>query len=327
MKIYFWGTRGSLPTSFTSHKLRGKIIKILKSARGESLSNDREINEFIEKKLPFSLSNTYGCNTLCVELLNPLGEYILLDAGTGIRDFAESFVKSGKSGKRNTFHIFITHLHWDHIQGFPFFTPIYIPGNRIIIHGYHETIPEVFKYQMSAPTFPVPYDSVAASIEFDIKSPCEPFSVGGFEITAIEQNHPGTSYGFRFSKNGKSVVYSTDSEHKEDASLEDYRFIEFFKDADLVIFDAQYSLSDAAFNKADWGHSSNILGVELAMRSNVKHLCLFHSEPTASDEDLDVFHTNTRAYSEMYGKSQANENNDHTLPTISLAYDGLELEI
>jgi len=115
------------------------------------------------------------------------------------------------------------------------------------------------------------------------------------------------------------VVYSTDSEHKEDAEVEDYVFIEFFKNADLLIFDAQYTLLDAVDGKENWGHSSNLSAVELAVRSGVKRLCLFHSEHTYDDESLDQFLNDTREYLKIH---------DHTYPLkIYLAYDGLEMEL
>lgn len=328
MKLHFWGTRGSLPVSIKAFDVRKKVYLALEAARGKDLKTKEAINKFVDHNLPFSVSNTYGCNTSCVEILNSDSEYIICDAGSGIRDFAVHLMKSGKRDVPTTYHIFQSHLHWDHIQGFPFFTPIYFSKTRIIFHGYHENLPEVIKNQMSAPCFPVEFSSLPSKIEFDIKKPCEPFSVAGFNVTGIEQNHPGKSYGFRFEKDDKAVVYSTDSEHKKEAYENTYPFIKFIEDADLVIFDAQYSLADATFSKSDWGHSSNVMAVELASRGRIKHLCLFHNEPNANDTELDEFLFNTRMYGDIfYSESLAGKKQRKFPQTITLAYDGLEIEV
>lgn len=327
MKVHFWGTRGSLPTSLTAEVIREKVKRAVIAALQQVESED-EIDLFLDQKLPFSVTRTYGCNTSCVEISNDTEEYILLDAGTGIRDFANAYMRAGNASKQSVFHIFMTHLHWDHVQGFPFFVPAFIPGNKIIFHGYHEDIEKVIRHQMDAPTFPVPFDALGADIEFDIQPPLTPFEVAGFKITTIEQNHPGISYGYRFEKGGKVVVYSTDSEHKEDAYEEGYRFIDFFMDADVLIFDAQYTLADATFTKANWGHSSNVMGVELAARARVKRLCMFHNEPVANDAELDEFLFNSRMYSEIYhSESEESENGKRYPEQISLAYDSLEIEL
>ncbi len=330
MKVIFWGTRGSLPASVGAKDCREKTFKILEASRGHDLDDSEKINEFIDTTLPFSVAGTYGTNTSCLEISNgpPGDEYILCDAGSGIRDFAHEYMTSGRGKNPATFHILMTHLHWDHICGFPFFVPAYIPGNRVIFHGYHEEIPDAIKHQMDTPCFPVPFKYMGADIEFNIMPPCQPLQLGGFDITSIEQNHPGKSYGYRFARDDKFIIHSTDSEHKEDAYDEDYRFLKFFHEADLVIFDAQYSLAEATFTKADWGHSSNVLGVELAARSKVKHLCMFHNEPTATDAELEEFLFNTRMYSEIYhNEHQKNPDTAKYPQQVSLAYDGLEIEV
>ncbi len=217
-------------------------------------------------------------------------------------------------------------MHWDHIQGFPFFIPAYVPGNTIIIHGYHYNIEENFKKQMNPPCFPVPLEALDAKIVFDIKMPWEVFDVCGYKIQSIQQNHPGISFGYRFEKNGKAIVYSTDCEHTENAHEEGYPFINFFKNADVLIFDAMYSLADASIMKANWGHSNNLMGVKLAAKSQVKHLILFHHEPTRGDLELDKFLQNTVKYAEIYHKERQAE--DPIFPNkVSLAYDGMVLEI
>ena len=191
MKVYFWGTQGSLPASLSAGAIRKKIHASFLAARGEDVSTPEAIDKFIDTKLPFSISSTYGCATSCIEIKNGTDEVIFCDSGSGIRDYADRYIKAGKGSEARTFHIVITHLHWDHIIGFPFFIPAYIPGNKIIIHGYHTQIPDAFKTQMNPPCFPVSWDQLGADVEFDIMEPCQPFEIGGINITSIKQNHPG----------------------------------------------------------------------------------------------------------------------------------------
>ncbi len=328
MKVKFWGTQGSLPASVTAAQVRGKIYDALMLARDENLKSPQDIEHFIDTRLPFSVSGSYGTNTTCLQVMNELGPHIICDCGSGLRDLGMHLAKTGRAQAPSTYHIFITHLHWDHIQGFPFFAPAFIPGNQIIIHSYHEAVEDAFRKQMEPPCFPVPFDLTAAEIHFDIQPPLTPYVIDGFQITTIEQIHPGISYGYRFEKDGKSIVFSTDSEHKKEAYDEHYPFLKFIEDTDLLIFDAQYSMAEATFSKADWGHSSNVMGVELATRGRVKRLAICHHEPTSTDQGLDDFLHNTLLYQEIYHDEVRQTLPGPLMPEkILLAYDGLEIEV
>jgi phosphoribosyl 1,2-cyclic phosphodiesterase len=327
MRVHFWGTRGSLPASYTAEAIRTKILAALKAASRLNLRTDDEIERFLRDgltsgALPFSALGSYGSNTSCVQIGDSEEEYLLCDAGTGLRDFGNHALQSaaqegGPKGK--TFNIFMSHLHWDHIQGFPFFTPAYVAGNRVRIYGFHKELEQAFTTQQEYPYFPVPLRSMNADIEFIVLEEGKEYQVAGFTIKGVRQNHPGGSYGYRFEKDGKSVVYSTDAEHKAEAYERDYLFLDFFRNADLLIFDAQYSFFDAITVKENWGHSSNIVAVELSVKSGVKHLCIYHNEPTLDDERLGQFLEDTRTYLRIYAE-------DYPLK-IDLAYDGLEIEL
>jgi phosphoribosyl 1,2-cyclic phosphodiesterase len=327
MHVYFWGTRGSLPASITAETVRAKIIKAIKEVDSHQLTNDEEIEQFVDHKLPFPVRGSYGSNTPCVEIRGG-EEYVVCDAGTGLRDFGNyhtKMVEQGRQNKNAVFNILISHFHWDHIQGFPFFTPAYIPGNQLRIYGFHKNIEEAFMLQQNAPYFPVPLKSMSADIQFIVLTEGQEYEIGGFKVKGIKQNHPGDSYGFRFEKEGKVIVYSSDAEHKtswdQTARNDNYPFLEFFKQADLLIFDAQYEWGEAVQSKDDWGHSSYIAAVELSVKANVKHLCLFHNEPTYDDDRLEVLLEDTREYLKIY-----NDRQPHPLK-IDLAYDGMELEV
>lgn len=324
MKVYFWGTRGSLNASLNEKMVRRKITQTLKTALIKGLPQSDNLDAWIDSNLAFATRSSYGANTPCVEIAYKEDEYILCDAGTGIRDFAVKFANSPASNKPATFHLFISHLHWDHIQGFPFFFPIYDPKNTIIIHGYHEQIEWAFNEQMREPFFPVDFKSLPSTVIFNVKKPCEPFEIGDMKITGAEQNHPGKSYGYRFEQAGKTVIYSTDCEHKEFANKSEYPLVEFYNEADLLIGDAQYSLVDATYYKEDWGHSSNVMAIELAARAKVKHLVLFHMEPTSSDETLDDFFADTMRYCQLY-ENEFEKKQTPFPEQITMAYDGLEI--
>ncbi len=329
MKLNFWGTCGSLPAPIDGAAVRNKIFRALQFARGKNLQSDAEILEFIDAELPFEVAQTYGGNTSCVEVsVNGSDDVYLLDAGSGLREYAENYISSGRASTKRVFHFFMSHLHWDHVQGFPFFTPAFIPGNRIVIYGIHPEIKQILEHQMRPPWFPVTTEAIKSQLEFRLHQPGETINLNGVTIKTREQLHPGKSCGYRFEADGHSFVYSTDSEHDENAYRGDYDFIDFIQDTDLLIFDAQYNLHDATFNKVNWGHSSNIMGVELASRGKVKHLVIFHHEPSNRDENLSEFLFSTRSYGDIfYSETDPDRKNACYPEKISLAFDGMKLEI
>jgi ribonuclease BN (tRNA processing enzyme) len=160
---------------------------------------------------------------------------------------------------------------------------------------------------------------MGASIEFVRLEPGCDYEIAGLKVRPKLQPHGGDSYGYRIEHGGKILVYSTDAEHKQDDLEQIQGFVEFFRDADLVIFDAMYSLADATSVKEDWGHSSNVVGVELCQMARVKHLCLFHHEPIFDDARLAAVLRETRRLEEI-------TRSDHRL-LVSAAYDGLEIAV
>jgi len=223
----------------------------------------------------------------------------------------------GPRGHR--FHVFMSHLHWDHIMGFPFFMPAYLPGNHVTIYGCHDRLEEAFRRQNAAPSFPVDFSRMEAHIEFVRLEPERDYEIAGMRVRAKRQRHGGDSYGYRLERHGKVVVYSTDSEHKQDDPEEVRAFVEFFREADLVIFDAQYSLADAISVKEDWGHSSNVVGVEMCQLARARRLCLYHHEPIFDDERIAGLLAETRRLEEI-------TRGDHRVE-VHAAYDGLELTL
>lgn len=329
MKLRFWGATGSIPAPLTGSDVRRKICKALQLASGRAFSEDSEILAFIDHELPFEVASSYGGNTSCVEIESSRKDtVILLDGGSGLQEYSDRYVRGGKAESPKTFHIFVSHLHWDHVQGFPFFKPAYLPGNRIIIYGIHKEIEQIFEYQMKPPWFPVTPKALRAEIEYVHHQPGDTLEVDGLTVKTWEQNHPGKSCGYRFEKDGKSFVYATDCEHTEAAYREDYAYLRHIHQADLLVFDAPYNLHDATFNKVNWGHSSNIMGVELASRAKVQHLVLFHHEPSNNDENLSEFLFSTRSYNDIFhAETNPGKDKPQYPKKISLAFDGMTIEI
>jgi phosphoribosyl 1,2-cyclic phosphodiesterase len=319
MLVRFWGTRGSIPVAPTAASIQRKLVAALVRASGRNLDTEEKARRFVEDELDFAVARTFGGNSACVELDAGGGEYVLCDLGSGIRLFGIAALARHGPARPNTYHVFMSHVHWDHIMGFPFFTPAYIPGNRIRIYGGHAELDEAIRRQHGAPSFPVEFGQLGASIEFVRLETGRPHDIAGFQVTLKRQRHSGDSYGYRFERGGKAVVYSTDSEHKLDAQEETQGFVDFFRDADLVIFDAKYSLAEAVSVKEDWGHSSNIVGVELAQMARVRHLCLFHHEPVLEDEQIAAVLRETRRLEEI-------TRGDHAVQ-VSAAWDGMELDL
>lgn len=322
MKARIWGARGSLPVALNHKQIRSKIVKALEGAVGRQLDTPEKIASYVDHDLGFDVSGTYGGNSSCVEVevWDPATtrEHVILDMGSGVRPLGGAKLAKYGPGNPQTYHVFMSHLHWDHIMGFPFFTPAYIPGNRIIFYGCHAELETAFRRQQEPISFPVRFDQLGATIEFRKMEPGVPIEINGLRVTAKLQLHAGDSYGYRLEHGGRSLVYSTDSEHKLDNAAERLAFVDFFRDADLVIFDAMYSLADSISVKADWGHSSNVVGVELCQLAGVHQLCLFHHEPIYDDAQIASVLAETRRYAEITGETPL---------AIVSAYDGMEIDV
>jgi phosphoribosyl 1,2-cyclic phosphodiesterase len=317
-KIRFWGTRGSLPVALTALELRQRIAAALREAVARKLGSAQEIDAFVAG-LPFAIAGTFGGHSSCVEIETGGPDYVLCDLGSGLRPFGQAAIARHGPTAPQTYHVFVSHVHWDHIMGLPFFTPAYIPGNRIRIYGCHAELEDALRRQMEPPSFPVDFSYFRASIEFVRLTPGVRHDVAGMSVLAKRQRHAGDSYGYRFEHGGKTIVYTTDSEHKLADGKEAAEFAEFFRAADVVIFDAMYSFADTVSVKADWGHSSNVVGVELCQLAGARHLCLFHHEPANDDAEIAKILAEARRLEEITRTGP--------LLAITAAWDGMEIAL
>jgi len=317
--VRFWGTRGSLPVAAKADAIRTKIAKALVAANGKSIASLDQAEAFIDRELDFASSSTYGGATACVEIESG-DSFFICDMGSGLREFELSTIKRCAEGHARVYNFFQSHLHWDHIMGFPFFVPAFDPAAKIRIHSAHPDAEEALRRQQEEISFPVQFDWLRASIEFVHMTPGEPIEVDGLTVVAEKQQHSHDSFGYRFTDaDGRTVVFSTDSEHKVDDMKDEAAFIQFFRDADLVICDTMYSLADSVSMKEDWGHSSNIVAIDLCHEAGAKRLALFHHEPTYDDEAIQRMHEESIRYEELTREGNALE--------VLCSYDGLEIRL
>lgn len=234
---------------------------------------------------PSAPTSHVGGNTSCVEVLAD-DLRIVFDAGTGIRSLGDELLQSGSSHTV----VLLSHLHWDHIQGLPFFAPLYVPGNRVDVmsgpNGFMG-LRDALKKQMSPPFFPVSIEDVATQLCVRDLGPGERFNLGNVRVTTARLNHPDPVYGYRLDFAGRSVVYATDTEHY---ACVDPRLRALAEGADLLIYDAQYTpeeySGDAGPAKVGWGHSTYAAAAELARSAGVGQLLLFHHDPRRSDDGV-----------------------------------------
>jgi phosphoribosyl 1,2-cyclic phosphodiesterase len=295
MKIKFWGVRGSIPC-------------------------------------PGPHTARYGGNTSCIEVrFDDPERLIIIDAGSGIRELGNHLIASELSKGPIETEIFLTHTHWDHIMGFPFFTPIYIPGTKIRIYGpvtyEDDTLENIVGGQLTFRYFPVRQAELASDIEYvDVKE--GQLELGDGIITTTKYlNHPILCLGYRIEYRGKVLCTAYDTEpfqnvfckDPDDPSFdetmayegelvareENERLNAFFAGADLLIYDAQYTRKEYESSKAGWGHSSIEHAMAVADRAHVKRLALFHHEPVRTDEELDriaadFFHPNHTGETQVF---------------------------
>jgi phosphoribosyl 1,2-cyclic phosphodiesterase len=305
-------------------QLQGKIKEVLRRVQGRALGSEAEVQRFFNE-LPFPLTHTTGGNTTCFELISTGGNRVIIDMGTGARRLGLELMQGPAGEGRADLHVLMTHCHLDHVMGFPFFMPAYTAGNRITFYGGHDYLEEAFQRQAHPQSFPVPLEKMGAQLRFRQIKEGEAFTLNDLEIACKKLDHPGFSFAYRLSEGSKSIVIATDAEYKNlDAeSLRPY--IDFYRDAKILVFDAQYTLKDV-FQKTDWGHSSSFIGVDICLLANVSTLVLTHHDPAYSDDKM----TDILERTEAFKKETLHQNWPDKQPgdlQVVMAHEGMELTI
>ncbi|MFP4266853.1 MAG: MBL fold metallo-hydrolase [Spirochaetaceae bacterium] len=314
MLVRFWGVRGSIPTPLSPEEVRRKISAVVERVTPSDIKTQEDRERFLAGLPPY-LFGTAGGNTTCVEVRLSDDTLILFDAGTGISRFAASTAKREKHIKE--FHLFITHFHWDHLQGFPFFTPhMFDPQCTLHVYSPREDAEEILRAQMQLPYFPITMDTMQAKIRFYHITE-GPVGIGPARVDWRRMKHPGASYSYRITEKNRSCIFSTDTELMEADFEKTEENISFYKDTNLIIMDTQYTL-DEAIEKYDWGHSSYSLAVDFAADWNIGTLVLFHHEPLYNDAKMFSIQKSANWYKSHLDKQDMR---------ILLATEGLELEV
>jgi phosphoribosyl 1,2-cyclic phosphodiesterase len=260
MFLKFWGTRGSIP-------------------------------------VPGNNTLKYGGNTPCVEVRTGNNNLIILDAGSGLRELGKNL--SGDKQYENI-DIFLSHYHWDHIQGIPFFLPLYQKGNHITFYGETisgQKVKEILSNQMTSEYFPVNIDEIIAETKFIEIGANSNYHIGNLEIQTLHARHSSPTIAFKFTENNKKFVYMTDNElqlenlnhnpSKSEILQQNKELIDFCFGCDYLIHDSMYD-EISILGKEGWGHTCNITLAYFSILSKVKNLVLFHYNPDYTDEKIDM---------------------------------------
>lgn len=299
MKVEFWGVRGSLPTPLSPDQLLSKICAVVQRITPADLESSDSRERFVNS-LPASLKSTIGGNTACVEMLNKNNTLFIMDAGSGIRSLGKKY----GSVKNLVCHIFISHFHWDHIQGLPFFDPIYNPSTEIHFYSCHPDCEKLLRDQMEYCYFPVPLSSCTKNMHFHIVKEGEPFVVDGVTVNTKKMFHPSDSYSYSFEEDGKKFVYATDLEIQPGDS-NDGTQTSVFSDADVLVLDSQYTVEEG-FIKESWGHSTFNKGIDFGLSWGVKNIYLFHHDPTYDDKKIHSILESAKWYLDYGGNKSLN---------------------
>jgi phosphoribosyl 1,2-cyclic phosphodiesterase len=232
----------------------------------------------------------FGGNTPCLDFVAPDGTQFILDCGTGLRMLGNRWSSENAPRPTET-HIFVTHYHWDHIQGLPFFAPLYVEKNQFQFYSFRskflgrDSLRQVFETQMALPYFPVDFSAMSAKRGFRELEGGETFLIGENKITARHINHPQGCLGFRIETPAGTIVYATDNEPGDPAL--DLSLQELAAGADIFVNDAQFTPAQLAGIKKGWGHSSWREGVKISREADAKTLVLFHHDPDSTDRIVD----------------------------------------
>lgn len=244
-----------------------------------------------------------GGDTSCVEVRSG-DDRIIVDAGTGIRALGDKLLREARAmGRPVRASLLFSHLHWDHIQGFPFFGPAFVPTTALDLYGPTHadgsTLEQVLARQMQPPTFPVPLSAMAAAKTFHTIAAGGELQIGPFRVTVRGLRHPQGSLGFRIEAAGASVCVATDTEPPDDRSV-DEGLLELARDVDLLIHDAQYTepeyLGQGGISRKGWGHSTHLDAARTARRAHARRLLLFHHDPTHDDELVEAIERDARSH-------------------------------
>jgi len=281
MKISLYGVRGSLPDNQTPND---NILFLKDLLEQFKQSTDQNIDLFLRNYSKLMLGGLgTGTTSIYVEDENS-GENLIIDGGSGIRRLGLEMSKDSRF-KRAPINIFMTHFHWDHLIGLPFFTPLYQSEATINFYCVQGLCEEALNTVFKKPFFPVPFKHLKSNINFHQLKPRAVNKINGFNITPYQLQHPDPCWGYKIEKNGKVYSHCVDNEGQMMSRRELGADLPIYQGVDLCYYDAQYSV-DEFFDRPNWGHSTAQIGLEIAMREGVKHMIFAHHDPASTPSQI-----------------------------------------
>lgn len=324
LSVKFWGVRGSLPSSLSPQGWSNHIEKVVKELAPGAKNDLTKLNHLISSSEIPNVGG-YGTGTTCIEVRS-LKTQLIIDGGTGIRALSEKIMSGTYVPVKGPFHIYMTHFHWDHVMGLPFFTPHFISGTQIHYYGVQKDIEALIRGVFKKPYFPVPFEQLVSKIHFHILEPRKPFKINDMTITPYLLDHPDACWGLRVESHGKVYSHCVDTEGTR-VSREDLGDdLPLYQKSDLMYFDAQYTFPELA-EKANWGHSAAQIGIDIAFREDIKKVLFAHHDPGATIQQVQDIKRQTSEYYQ-WRIDHARECND-TIPEFfwDFAYEGQEIKI
>lgn len=324
LRVKIWGARGSLPTPEDPAVLVEHFKELFEDFFNQGYRRKSEIEKFLTK-VPLYRLGGYGGNTPCVEV-STSSHRVVIDGGSGVRRLGYELMQ-GPCGKgQGEVHLFLTHFHWDHLIGLPFFTPLFIPGNKIHVYAVQPDLPGVFKTLFKKPYFPVALENLAAQIEYHCLEPRKEIRLGDLSVAPFALDHPDPCWGYRFERQGKVFSYCVDTECTRVSREELGPDLPLYQGVDLMIFDAQYTLLET-IEKVNWGHAAASLGLDIAMREGIKKVVFMHHDPASSNKKI----AEAEAQARRYYINQLKNNKSLELEDKSVewlfGYEGLVLDV
>jgi phosphoribosyl 1,2-cyclic phosphodiesterase len=289
-KLKLWGVRGSLPTPQSIDQMEQKLVDVLEKYREQGATQNPK--DFVKTLGSDTLG--FGGNTICVQYMTPKTQ-IIVDGGSGIRALGDTLMAGPCGEGHGDVRILMTHFHWDHLVGLPFFVPLFIPGNTVHFYAVQPDLEVNVRRLFAKPNFPVPFERLPAKIVFHRLSARQSFSIGDIQVTPYQLDHPDPCYGYRLEAGGKVMAHCVDTEGRRISREELGLDVQLYQNVDLMVFDAQYSFLEAA-EKVDWGHASGPIGLDLALRERVKKVLFIHHDPAAPDRKIAEAERQTREY-------------------------------
>jgi len=325
LRVKYWGVRGSLPAAPPPDRNYLEVQHVLRRFFQSGFSLPSQIEEFMALNTIPSLGG-YGTATTCVEVQSAKGAQIIIDGGSGIRNLSELMMKGSAGKGKSTSHIFLTHFHWDHLIGLPFFTPNFIKGNRINFYAVQPELESMIRGLFKRPYFPVAFEALAANIHFYNLAPRQPIQIEDMTITPYQLDHPDPCWGFKVKSGNKVYSHCVDTEGVRTSREAMGPDVYLYQGVDLCYFDAQYTLPELV-EKANWGHSAAQIGVDIALRENIPHLLFAHHDPGADTARIHELRAQTEDYCRW--RRQQAESNHQTLPELKwdFAHEGLEINL